>query len=47
MDSEQNVPDEAQLPATDSGDLSIKPIPSEIIISASKVNKYFTLLMIF
>src|SRR5215831_3914195 len=41
MDSEQNLPDEAQLPATGSGDLSIKPIPSEIIINASKVNKYF------
>ena len=41
MDSEQTLPDEVFKPATDSGDLSIKPIPSEIIINASKVNKYF------
>ncbi len=41
MDSEQTLPDEVLKPVTDSGDLSIKPIPSEIIISASKVNKYF------
>ncbi len=40
MDSEQTLPDEALKPAG-SGDLSINPIPSEIIISASKVNKYF------
>jgi ABC-type polar amino acid transport system ATPase subunit len=40
MDSEQSLPDEALKP-TSSGDLSINPIPSEIIINASKVNKYF------
>src|SRR5438477_10973384 len=41
MDSEQALPDDALQPATSSGDLSINPIPSEIIINASKVNKYF------
>src|SRR5438067_2785874 len=41
MDSEQALPDDALQPATSSGDLSIKPIASEIIIHASKVNKYF------
>src|SRR5215470_18018280 len=43
MDSEQTVPDDALEPITSSGDLSqsISPIASEIIISASKVNKYF------
>ena len=41
MDSEQTLPDKAFKPASGSGDLSINPIPSEIIISASKVNKYF------
>ena len=40
MDSEQSLPDEALKP-TSSGDLSINPIPSEIIINANKVNKYF------
>ncbi len=40
MDSEQSLPDEALKPSS-SGDLSINPIPSEIIINASKVNKYF------
>jgi ABC-type polar amino acid transport system ATPase subunit len=41
MDSEQTLPDDALNPVTSSGDLSIAPIPSEIIINASKVNKYF------
>ncbi len=41
MDSEQTIPDDAFKPITSSGDLSIKPIASEIIIRASKVNKYF------
>jgi ABC-type polar amino acid transport system ATPase subunit len=43
MDSEQTIPDGALNPITSSGDLSqsISPIASEIIISASKVNKYF------
>ena len=41
MDSEQTLPDDALKPVTSSGDLSIAPIPSEIIINASKVNKYF------
>src|SRR5438552_10281418 len=41
MDSEQTIPDDALKPITNSGDLSIKPIASEIIIHASKVNKYF------
>jgi ABC-type polar amino acid transport system ATPase subunit len=41
MDSEQALPDDALQPGTSSGDLSIYPIPSEIIINASKVNKYF------
>ncbi len=43
MDSEQTIPDDALNPITSSGDLSqsISPIASEIIISASKVNKYF------
>src|SRR5436309_10996272 len=41
MDSEQALPDDALQPATSSGDLSINPIPSEIILNAIKVNKYF------
>src|SRR5438876_8167875 len=41
MDSEQTLPDDAVKPGISSGDLSIKPIASEIIIHASKVNKYF------
>jgi ABC-type polar amino acid transport system ATPase subunit len=41
MDSEQTLPDDTLKPITSSGDLSISPIPSEIIINASKVNKYF------
>src|ERR1700687_5527709 len=41
MDSEQFLPDDTFKPVTSSGDLSISPIPSEIIINASKVNKYF------
>jgi ABC-type polar amino acid transport system ATPase subunit len=41
MDSEQALPDDALQPAISSGDLSINPIPSEIIINAIKVNKYF------
>jgi ABC-type polar amino acid transport system ATPase subunit len=41
LDSEQTLPDDTFKPDTGSGDLSIKPIPSEIIINASKVNKYF------
>jgi ABC-type polar amino acid transport system ATPase subunit len=41
MDSELTLPDDAFKPVTSSGDLSINPIPSEIIINASKVNKYF------
>jgi ABC-type polar amino acid transport system ATPase subunit len=41
LDSEQTLPDNTFNPGTSSGDLSIAPIPSEIIINASKVNKYF------
>jgi len=43
MDSEQIIPDNALNLTTDSGDLSqsISPIADEIIINASKVNKYF------
>src|SRR5579859_1747775 len=43
MDSEQTMPDSVLHPITSSGDLSqsISPIASEIIISATKVNKYF------
>jgi ABC-type polar amino acid transport system ATPase subunit len=43
MDSEQTMPDSVLHPITSSGDLSqsISPIASELIISASKVNKYF------
>ena len=43
MDSEQIIPDDALTPITSSGDLSqsINPIADELIISASKVNKYF------
>jgi ABC-type polar amino acid transport system ATPase subunit len=41
MDSEQIVPDDALKPITSSGELSISPIADEIIINASKVNKYF------
>ena len=43
MDSEQIIPDDALNPTTGSGDLSqsISPIADEIIINASKVNKYF------
>jgi len=41
LDSEQTLPDDTLNPGTSSGDLSIAPIPSEIIINASKVNKYF------
>ena len=43
MDSEQIMPDSFLHPITSSGDLSqsISPIASELIISASKVNKYF------
>src|SRR3989475_12132338 len=41
MDSEQTLPDDAVKPGIGSGDLSINPIPSEIIINATKVNKYF------
>ena len=41
MDSEQTLPDDTLKPGTSSGDLSIAPIPSEIIINAIKVNKYF------
>ncbi len=41
MDSEQTLPDDTLNPGTSSGDLSIAPIPSEIIINAIKVNKYF------
>src|SRR5712692_2139297 len=43
MDSEQTIPGDTLHPYTGSGDLSqcISPIPSEIIINASKVNKYF------
>jgi len=41
MDSEQTLPDDALQPGISSGDLSINPIPSEIIINAIKVNKYF------
>jgi ABC-type polar amino acid transport system ATPase subunit len=41
VDSEQTIPDDAFNPITSSGDLSISPIADEIIINASKVNKYF------
>src|SRR3989441_4991013 len=43
MDSEQTMPDSVLHPITSSGDLSqsINPIEDEIIINASKVNKYF------
>jgi ABC-type polar amino acid transport system ATPase subunit len=43
MDSEQIMPDSVLHPITSSGDLSqsISPIASEIIINATKVNKYF------
>ena len=41
MDSEQTLPDDTTKSGISSGDLSIAPIPSEIIINASKVNKYF------
>ena len=43
MDSEQIIPEDALTPITSSGDLSqsINPIADELIISASKVNKYF------
>lgn len=43
MDSEQTMPDSVLNPITNSGDLSqsISPIASEIIIQATKVNKYF------
>ncbi len=43
MDSEQTMPDSVLNPITSSGDLSqsISPIASELIISATKVNKYF------
>jgi len=41
LDSEQILPDNTLKPGTTSGDLSIAPIPSEIIINANKVNKYF------
>ncbi|HEX9134253.1 MAG TPA: amino acid ABC transporter ATP-binding protein [Ktedonobacteraceae bacterium] len=43
MDSEQTMPDSVLHPINNSGDLSqsISPIASEIIISATKVNKYF------
>jgi ABC-type polar amino acid transport system ATPase subunit len=41
VDSEQTKPDDAFNPITSSGDLSISPIADEIIINASKVNKYF------
>jgi ABC-type polar amino acid transport system ATPase subunit len=41
VDSEQTMPDDAFNPITSSGDLSISPIADEIIINASKVNKYF------
>jgi len=41
LDSEQTLPDDTLNPGISSGDLSIAPIPSEIIINAIKVNKYF------
>src|SRR5437764_14603911 len=43
MDSEQTIPDDALTPITSSGALSqsINPIEDELIINASKVNKYF------
>ncbi len=43
MDFEQTIPDDALTPITSSGELSqaINPIEDELIISASKVNKYF------
>jgi len=43
MDSEQTIPDDALKPFTSSGDLSqsINPIEDELIIIASRVNKYF------
>ena len=43
MDSEQTIPNDALTPTSSSGELSqaINPIKDELIISASKVNKYF------
>jgi len=41
VDSEQTIPDDALNPITSSEDFSISPIAGEIIINASKVNKYF------
>jgi ABC-type polar amino acid transport system ATPase subunit len=41
LDSEQTLPEDTLNPGTSSGDLSIAPIASEIIINAIKVNKYF------
>src|SRR5437879_996506 len=43
MDSEQTISNEAIIPLTTSGSLSqaISPIEDEVIISATKVNKYF------
>ena len=43
MDSEQTIPNDALTPTSSSGELSqaINPIEDELIISASKVNKYF------
>src|SRR6266699_2078571 len=43
MDSEQTIPDDALTPIISSGDLAqaISPIEDEVIISATKVNKYF------
>src|SRR5258707_15653607 len=41
MDSEQTIPDSALTPITSSGSLSTNGVDDELIISATKVNKYF------
>src|SRR2546425_2669337 len=41
MDSEQTIPDSALTPITSSGSLSTNGDDDELIISATKVNKYF------
>jgi len=41
MDSEQTIPDSALTPITSSGSLSTNGVDDEVIISATKVNKYF------
>src|SRR5260221_13538829 len=41
MDSEQTIPDSDLTPITSSGSLSTNGVDDEVIISATKVNKYF------